>query len=912
MGEAVVSKKVSFVGAWKVPSVSDQLLKQINSGIASKQTFPATLTLTVNGMELLILGKNGIAARKDNTPLENVVDLTDNKFSTNCTLAIVRDKQQKNYTVLVFVCASDRDAHELIQGFKKFKRQLSGEGYNVDVTSKGQNWTLVTNKQQYEIRTPVNQQNGNVIRMNGNDDGAIHVNMGGLNINENDHNKVELRNELVHLAGEIRDIKRILHQNSETQQYHYPQTETTNHTYIERTDSSEMPFAERRAFRESKGRMQFEKHYGYRILQQAPPPKMQSLQTIESPTVSRPVQDGVIYTKQVETTKRPTVYIKKSKQSTKTPKHFVAVSPSKNSSVRSRSTYYTTASVPPSPTSSMSYTKRVYDSANPYMYATQRVHGQPLTLVATNKKYRFRQRSPLRKAISLGSDIVPRNIEDVYKHRTMKRIIVPPPVSPSVTEYVNVQSTVGAPSSVHYMRTRDNTDRVEHVEYVDTYDEQVNVPYPSVRGVYETREDLHQNASFANMSTAVNLSNDDGLDDNVIMRGEDYRDLGTDVERQDDVVVIRADTDHASSYRQAASHNGDDDNYTIEARFAETTHHEEPKTIGGEIYHVKAVSVEEYERTKEYGDDVTVISASSSHMVHNAPPMKSHFDIQSENSKQGPVVLSVNTNGDTSNHHEVNGLFGAYAKKPDHVNDEDEIVATKTYRYHDDDNKSESSAEIQEELFGNNIEHKSSTANSVKSESDIEDSAVKHVHYSNEDEHIIDKYTEEKNNDSDEESENGDEMDGGIENTNNEIERNDEDEDEDDYELDMDAVRQSMEEPEVEILSSNTNGTTNSISYSGYSATYHSEGPSTSGYNDSNGDVNVNGDDDEKHSGIDLKDRSDTLSENEHSENENNDDNDVTKDEPKSAADKDAFARQFLDEDAIRLITNRTENSVLF
>ena len=271
-----MSKKVAFVGVWRAATVSDQLLRQIYGNLPSKKHYPANIKLMPTGMELIIFGTNGTATRKDQIPLENIVDFIDNKFSTTCTLAIVREKQQPMYNVFVFLCSSDRDAADLIKNFKKYKRQLSGEGYNVDISSKGKNWTFIK-KDEFdaaEAETAVYQQNGNAqaIRVNGQEGNVIHVGLGGTHV-ENGHVKADVRDELYHLAGEIRDIKRMIHHTPERQtsfenEFQYPQTNVTNQTmYVERREAPEVPFAERRQFRESKGRLQFEKHYAHRILQ---------------------------------------------------------------------------------------------------------------------------------------------------------------------------------------------------------------------------------------------------------------------------------------------------------------------------------------------------------------------------------------------------------------------------------------------------------------------------------------------------------------------------------------------------------------------------------------------------------------------------------------------------------------------
>lgn len=862
-----------------------------------------------------------MTTRRDQFPLENIVDFIDNKFSTTCILALVHEKQQQTYNVFVFLCSSDRDAADLIKNFKTYKRQLRGEGYNVDVTSKGKNWVLTT-KEQYdtdEIRTPVHQQNGNgnAIRVREKVEGnVIYVGMGGRNQVENDQSKSEFRDELYHIAGEIRDIKRMLNTNTEQQeyqtQYQYPQTEiATQPVYVEREKAEIPSFVERRANRESKGRLQFEKHYGYRIFGQTPSSNVQTVQTMERSTVPREIHENVIVTKQIEP-KRQTVYLKKNKQSMK--KHFVSVTPTKTpSSVKSRSSYYTTASVPPSPGSNLSYTKRVYDSANPYLYATQRVYGQPgLTLVATNKKHRFRQRSPLRKAISLGSDIVPRNIEDVYKHRTFRRIIVPPPaVSPSVMEYVNVQSSQRAPSTVHVK----SLDHVEHVEYLDSFEDeqQVSAAYPPIRGVYENREDhlhLHQDASFANISTNVNVSNDDGLDDNVILNGEDddYRDVTNEVERDGNVVIIRAGTEQAHS---TYSHNSEP--VHVETTYDDDDRQEEPRVYGGGVYHVQAVSVDEYENSKQYGGNVTIISASDSHVVRNSP-IASRAKIRNEsiNGDRERVIVTSSSHVTHSAYQDDGGLFGAYTKRAGANDNNSEIVATTSYKYHDDDDaKSKSDADDNADKHSS----KSFDSHSTKSDVDEEGAIERHVHYSTEDVHIIDRGDESAGeSDKEENSEHNFNDTDGIGNENNEDdndgahmnlpdeESSDNDEDEN-YTMDMDALKRSMEEPELQIVASSSSKVENSISYT---ASHETDSPSGSRFDyshDRDRDDSDSETERDRYNGIESK----IVDEVEEHVEET-----VTNGDSKTSADRDAFARQFLDEDAIRLITNRSENSVLF
>ncbi|KAK3611691.1 hypothetical protein CHS0354_034356 [Potamilus streckersoni] len=144
MAEVMLSRDVFFLGAWRVHNVTDYLHRQITEQMHNKKGYPARLDVTSEGIELFILHPSGEITRQDNIPLQNVRDLTINRHVTTCLMAIVANRS-KELNVLVFMCASDKDASEMVRTFQKVKSKLSGEGFNFDLKAPaGTNWTMKT------------------------------------------------------------------------------------------------------------------------------------------------------------------------------------------------------------------------------------------------------------------------------------------------------------------------------------------------------------------------------------------------------------------------------------------------------------------------------------------------------------------------------------------------------------------------------------------------------------------------------------------------------------------------------------------------------------------------------------------------------------------------------------------------
>ncbi|KAL3856285.1 hypothetical protein ACJMK2_011059 [Sinanodonta woodiana] len=144
MGEIMLSKDVFFLGAWRVHNVTDYLHRQITEQMHNKKGYPARLDLSSEGIEICILHRSGEITRRDNIPLQNVRDFTINRHITKCIMAIIANRS-KELNVLVCMCASDKDASEMVRTFQKVKSKLSGEGFNFDLkTPAGTNWTMKT------------------------------------------------------------------------------------------------------------------------------------------------------------------------------------------------------------------------------------------------------------------------------------------------------------------------------------------------------------------------------------------------------------------------------------------------------------------------------------------------------------------------------------------------------------------------------------------------------------------------------------------------------------------------------------------------------------------------------------------------------------------------------------------------
>ncbi|XP_052802502.1 protein PFC0760c-like [Mya arenaria] len=436
-----VTKRVVFIGAWRTHTVNDQLLRQINNQTAAKKGVYTLITLTANGLELNILDSNGHVSKKDSIPLENIVDLIDNKYNTRCTLAIVRNKQLNLYTVYVFICDSEKDTAALINTFKGAKGQLIGEGYNVGLTPSGKNWTLIPKEDEDGIEGDKGR-------------GAV-----GSNENHVDVNQKKMSNK-----GSV--------------------------TY---RDSSTVMDVKRRAVRAV-----------------SPPPREQ-------------VTQGPIYVKRALSPTRRVYPMRPAEV------QYQAVPASSQMLVRQgnavKSTYampvngqyVRTASI--SSKDSNAYNRRVNDTRfqavpSPRVYFQQQPQLQPQLQQqpATSKRSKgfFRKTKKKKVNNSYGRDTVTRNIEEVYRGRSMRRVVVPPPHGNwNPVQYVTLSN--GGMSPVKLRNS--NPFAEQHVEVRDTY-----IPHESNPHVEENTYDIVQHRNDEETTGYDHDSNNAERHDSVVVQ----------------------------------------------------------------------------------------------------------------------------------------------------------------------------------------------------------------------------------------------------------------------------------------------------------------------------------------------------------------------------------------------------------
>lgn len=611
-GDSDKTKIVYFIGAWRTQQVSDQLLRQITNQITSKKKVATKLSILAEGLELLILNSNGQVTRKDKIALENIVDFINNKYCPTCTLAIVRDKQRKQYTVFVFQCRSDRDAASLIQNFKTTKQQLSGEGYNTNLTPKGKNWTL----QQKSERTALNgdvrgrpgiaagnvtvinaeKQNGGVTVI---DTAERHDSISRESIKTSNS---EVKEELHHLADEVRDIKRLL--------------------------------------QGSKGRTQFEKHYGYRIFQAPPISEMQR----QPEYIEREVNV------RAPEVKRSNLYVK-NEANTRYVEAAAPVLRVGNGVARSTRRYKTKGHfvTATSPTRA-EYTKRVYDSTNPLLENGQQI--QSVKVVTRNAPSVLLPRSRVYQTQS--SDTVQKNIEDVYRSRSLRKIYLPPSTNGNTVEYVNSQMVQRLrPVPQKPLETRELQQNTVHVKYS-----------PEVRTYYDT--------TAADTSVESKTSNESvrQIDDSF---GVQQYDSVTD--RNDNVIVVKT---AAENYQNSTEERKQQVVYVKDDYESQQS---EPEIIGGNIYHVRAEFREDFEKHNTEDENVTIIHTSEIRAENKED------DEETDNTETADRAVAFRDRTiDKKDDQDNIGLFGAYVKRPeDYDEPRDEVTAETSFRYNEDE-----------------------------------------------------------------------------------------------------------------------------------------------------------------------------------------------------------------------------------
>lgn len=575
MAEMTVSKTVFFIGAWRTTSVTDNLLKQISSQLATKKGYSTTLTLTSGGLELLIHDKSGKVTRTDKIPLQNIIDFIGNKYSSTCILAIVKDRQNQ-FTVFVFLCSSERDAGDMVQTFSVIKKRLSGEGYNLHLTPKGTNWML---KQKAEsdtgnvqnVRTVV-VENTEKIRINGDNTtgrvGEVRVLANGdvrHVVSDNvSHESAgsEIKDELLHLSDEVKAIKLMLEKNQ-------PQ-------YVNQEQLHEYRVIHSPGI---KGQVvQGHVVQGETVQGQVVQGQVVQEQVIQEPyyqnttyQTTNPGESNVIYHYETmanqPTIKTQTIYTKNQRYGSRRehePGGFYVMrgrTDTGHSKARSNlSLAHSTKSY---------YTKRHYDSPNPMLdknMTTKQVKAKyPATMkvmtTTTEPKGVYRKRA-LYKTVS--SDIVRKNIEDVYKNRSFRKHMVPVIINPRATEYIQtaevspttkqnqVQVMVSPPPEVHVKPVqREVVEEIIETKEISDKGNALVVDYENT-GLQQTEQVVDYGGQVFNTADYENLQIiESGVQEQRVYtvestEGQYRNDADTQqttlVEGGGDVIVIKAET----------------------------------------------------------------------------------------------------------------------------------------------------------------------------------------------------------------------------------------------------------------------------------------------------------------------------------------------------------------------------------
>lgn len=753
MGDTGMVKQVYYIGLWQAQQVTEQLLRQISNQIGSKKKFLTNLQITPEGLGLTMLDGKGKVTRQDRVPLENVVDFIANKFITRCILAIARDKQQNFYKVYVFVCKSDRDAAELIHAFKATKKQLSGEGFNTNLTPKGKNWTL-QQKGEVQVIKADEVPNGDVrvISTEKQNGGVVVIHSGerhdSLSRQSDKSYGSDVKGELTHLADEVRDIKRLL--------------------------------------QGSKGRAQFEKHYGYKIIEMpiTEDTPSQSVDILDTEVVQQPVIG-----------KRETLYVKNSNYlRSEVPKAYTVSRMAGGGVARSTKRYKSNSHVitASNPQPQAVYVKRVYDSRNSALdqQYVRALSPPPRPVKYFSNSYRpiLYPRARSQHALHHGPDIVHKNIEDVYKSRSLRRIYLPPTRSAAqIVEYVNSQA-IDEQQRQQQQKRSENEIRHQYGAVVVSHD-------PEVRATYENTEtDTAEESNLSNLSTRVNTSVNDNLDANHRQR-ESRAELKENKEK-DNVIVVTADTaDNRRSVKKLEEvHNvvyGNDQENGIKKEKENASNRD---VSNRDVYYVKTQVLREDEDKSPNDENVVVIETERSkkfvrddRIQQNSEYKKVHREVITE--------LKSRRKEDEDN----TGLFGAYVKKPDPDEPRDQVSIEKAYRYHDDerdDSQRKDSLENGEVAEGKRVRYNENIEHIPDRRSMTNKSATF------EERHLPDVVIVE---DADQ---NTDLLEKEFAFVNDEKERSD---DEESYHLDTDALKAFTSDPDIVIIESDEKANKNQV-----------------------------------------------------------------------------------------------------
>lgn len=212
----------------------------------------ATWRLTTEGLTIVVTqSESGRQGQTDQIPVQAIREVTLNRYSPLCLVTLYVDPTHR-FNALICRCESEQDASQIVQVFQQLQRTLSGEGYRIDLKQpRGINWTLKSkqngegglNGHHDDLNGSIRSQDGGVGKVNNNNYGEVVVeteeetlereplevdgrscfNVGvqaelmGEDDSDRDSTASDisyqsLKDELISLSNEVRDIKLLLEQ----------------------------------------------------------------------------------------------------------------------------------------------------------------------------------------------------------------------------------------------------------------------------------------------------------------------------------------------------------------------------------------------------------------------------------------------------------------------------------------------------------------------------------------------------------------------------------------------------------------------------------------------------------------------------------------------------------------------------
>lgn len=233
--------------------------RTVSRQFQEKRGARATWRLTTEGLTILVTqSESGRLGQTDQIPVQAIKEVTLNRYNPLCLMTLYVDPNRR-FNALVCRCDSEQDAGHIVQVFQQLQRSLSGEGYRIDLKQpRGINWTLKT-KQNGEgeggglnnglhhddlsANGSVRSRDGGVGFVNNNNYGEVVVELeqedlerealevdgrpcfnvgvqaelGGEDDSDRDSTASDmsyqsLKDELIMLSNEVRDIKLLLEQ----------------------------------------------------------------------------------------------------------------------------------------------------------------------------------------------------------------------------------------------------------------------------------------------------------------------------------------------------------------------------------------------------------------------------------------------------------------------------------------------------------------------------------------------------------------------------------------------------------------------------------------------------------------------------------------------------------------------------